>query len=165
MAGRICVAIAALLFAALFGFFYILNSRGVSPEELARRCAGARPAWQSYQEDLKGQIGAAPVAAWRGHPVEARFTDTEILVLFALEGKWVDYAAALPVLLRTPSGDVLTGVAEDKAGARRTYRFAMEEDSGRAAWIQLRYPHASKRILPDAGGVWRRPQPAPAPPA
>ena len=60
---RLTIAIAGLLLLVLGGAVYLVSlSARVSEAEIARRCRESEPRWESYQEDVKGLIGAAPTA-------------------------------------------------------------------------------------------------------
>ena len=67
--GRIVMGIVLLIFLLLVSFYTVVNSVRLDTAEIARRCAESHPEWQNYQEDIKGQIGAAPVAEWKGEPL------------------------------------------------------------------------------------------------
>ena len=160
MLWRTLLGTAVAGFVLCFGFFYYLNSREVPEAELLRRCTAARPAWQSYQEDIKAEVGAGPVAAWRGRPIEAQFDVAEISVVFEVAGEWAERDVLLPVLLQLPTGEVVMGSAGTRGVGRRTYVFAVDPAAPRPSWAELKYPHRTIRIVPDAEGTWRAPEPA-----
>ena len=128
----------------------------ISPEELVRRCRDARPTWASYPEDLKAQIGAGPVATWQGALVRIDCDGTLIRAAFRLEEPWAQYDAALPILVRIPSGRVLLPADTERTTDALTYRFVLDADSA-PPWIELRYPHTSRRLPLDQEGRWRPP--------
>ena len=152
MGRRLVLGVAALAFVLPAGLYTYFNSRPISPEEMARRCREAQPRWQSYQEDIKAFIGAAPVAEWRGRPISAARGGAE--VTFQIDGGWADRTAALPVLLRTPTGEVHCSAKATGKGGERVYRFPIEADAA-PPWLEIQYPHARDRLVLDAQGAWR----------
>jgi len=141
------------------------GGHSVSPDELARRCAASEPAWNGYQEDIK-EIGAGPVARWRGGPVAAVFSGGVLRVEMLLEPPWSDWNAVLPLLLKTPEGQILREAGADRDGPRRTYNFALphEPDMPLPPWVELQYPHNRKRLHLDGDGNWRAPAHTPGAP-
>jgi len=150
-------AAATLAFAGLVALVAYVKAQGIPPAELARRCAACRPTWQSYEEEIK-TIGAAPVAAWQGEPVHLERTRGAVRLRFRLSGPWIDYEAALPVLLRDPLGSVYCSAVAEGSGAERTYVFELSKASATVAlpWIEVRYPHTETRLPLDAAGNWAR---------
>ncbi len=146
--------VAVLLFAAVVAW---LAAPEISPEELLRRCEACKPEWLSYQEDIKGQIGARPVALWRGEPVSVRRTGSGWEVAFALSPPWSEYGAAVPVLLRDSLGGELIPESSRMEDGLRVYRYKSPPDAG-GPWVELHYPHTERRIVLDAAGAWNRPE-------
>ncbi len=154
---RIIVGSLALLFVLIVVAIAQIGAYDIPPEEVARRCDKAQPAWQSYPEDIKGQIGARPVALWRGEVVHARQEGGSVSILFRIEEPWAGWEAAMPVLMRAPTGAVSLGVAEDRVSSERRYQFALpENDVAPLPWVEVQYPHAQIRITLDAQGEWRK---------
>ena len=124
---------------------------GCSPtldaSELQQRCAEAQPAWDDYDEDLKAQIGATPVALWEGTPLQAWQTAAGVEVSFRLSGPWGEVAALLPVLLRTPEGEVYQSRPGASSGVDRVYFFSMQKSAEvMLPWVDLRFPREERRL-------------------
>ena len=151
-------AVTAALMALCAGVAMVarMGAHEADPAELLRRCNESHPAWLSYQEDIKGQVGATPVARWRGRPVEVRQQSGELTVTFLLESPWADYDAAVPVLLRDPLGREHRQDRVEKDGALRRYTFEMPQDSAAMTlpWVEIHYPHTERRIALGAEGRW-----------
>ncbi len=143
------------LFAVLVALTVVLN-QGPSPEVIAARCRAAQPRWSSYQEDIKGQVGAAPVASWTGEPVGAVCEGVEVSVTFRLSPPWSDYPAAIPVLLRSPTATVHAACAIRREGSNRTYVFELPDSAvaGSLPWVEVRYPHNERKLYFEPDGVW-----------
>ncbi len=152
----LCAVLALIL--SLVGVIAYLNSQGVSPAELARRCAGSKPEWSSYEEDIKGLIGAMPSAQWQGQPVSAERADRGVRIAFQLAEPWARYPFAMPILLRDPLGKHYCSAAAETRGNECVYQFELEEASVAATipWIEIRFPHGQQRISFDAHGKWTR---------
>lgn len=155
---RIIVGALALLLVLIIVAIARIGVYDVTPEEVAQRCREAKPSWQSYSEDIKGQIGARPVALWRGEMAHVRQENGSLSILFRIEEPWSGWEAAMPVLVRDPMGAVCLGVAEDQVGPERRYRFALaaDDDSAPLPWIEVQYPHAQIRITLNSQGEWRQ---------
>ena len=124
--------------------------------EVARRAAASRPTWASYQEDVKGQIGARPVAEWSATLEEVRAGTDGIRVTFRLKGPWADREAVLPVMMRDDLADARLPASALREGPRVTYVFAPATSAGPPpAWIELRYPRHERRIMLSSSGTWR----------
>lgn len=158
MLKRIIAISILFLFLLLVGITAYINGQAVPQQELARRCTASKPEWAGYEEDIKGQIGAAPSAQWRGEPIAAERSEQAVNITFRLTGPWAVYAFAMPVLLRDPLGKTYCGVTAESKGADRIYRFNLAAESTGAPlpWIELRYPHGQQRIAFDASGKWMR---------
>jgi hypothetical protein len=127
----------------------------ITTEELARRCAESAPTWDSYQEDIKGQIGAAPVAEWRGAPAWAALSEGVLSVGMRVESPWSERTCSLPILLRDPFGEVHLGrnaVLEDGVFV---YRFTLGANPDAALpWVEIHYPHQIRRLSLRSDGTW-----------
>lgn len=156
---RALIGVAGGLLVALVAVLACLNAHRVTPGELAQRCAASRPQWPSYQEDIKGQIGARPVAQWQGVPVHAEQSASALRVTFRIDGPWAGYACALPILLQDPLGNVFCSAETEGAGAERTYRFAWfaQEHASVLPWVTIRFPRGEKRLIFDQNGRWVAP--------
>ncbi len=153
------IGIAGFLLLLAVALLAYRNAQGVSPEELQHRCEASRPEWRSYQEDIKGQIGAAPAAKWQGSPIRAEHKGAKVRVTFLLDPPWAAYEASIPVLLRDPLGKTRLSSTCERDGPRRIYTFALTTDQapGRLPWIEVRYPHHERRLALDAQGEWEAP--------
>jgi hypothetical protein len=116
-------------------------------EALRAHAAQATPTWDNYDEDLKAQLGATPVALWMGHPLSFIVHPTGIEVLFAVSGPWKELQAQVPVLLRTPEGVVCPPVQAETQTAGHRYFFVLPEEFEAAPpWIELRFPRGERRL-------------------
>jgi len=122
----------------------------VSSTELARRIAECRPEWQNYQEDIKGQIGAALAAEWEGAPTSVKMAGRTLLVRFAVSGPWASRDVAIPVLLREPTGIVLKNDSALREGGEFVYCFVLPDKvAGALPWVEVQYPHGQRRMVPN----------------
>lgn len=133
-----------------------MGAHKTDPAELAKRCDESRPAWTSYQEDIKGQVGAEPVARWRGQVEEVRQEAGSVIVTFQLEQPWADYEAAVPILLRDPMGHEYRQDAVEREGGTRRYVFRMDPQTGASQlpWVEIHFPHTERRIALGSAGRW-----------
>lgn len=156
VAGLVIAAAAAAFLTAYVRFFLEAEERLDSPD-LERRALLSAPSWASYQEDIKAQIGAAPVAQWSGHPVEARREGDRVHVRFRLEGPWAERSAVIPVLVRDPFGHEHRYEQYSLQPPDVVYTFELEGESAGAPvpWIMVKYPHHEDRLPLDANGQWR----------
>ncbi len=159
----VCFVLAAI---AVAGIVRAVLRTPADPEipqtDLARLVARARVVWQDYGEDIKAAVGATPAAQWHGAPTEVRLTDGEIDVRVELQGIWASYDFGIPILLRTPEGQVLQseGYARHERGGVYTFRHPDSNNAMSTPWVELRYPpNEERRIVFDATGVWRAPNP------
>jgi len=129
--------------------------RGPSDAEIAARIAKSRPAWENYQEDIKGQIGAGPVAEWDGTPTRLWLDQDCVFLSFALKGPWATRAPGLPVLLRDPAGRVQQDLRVEHEGSTARYVFHRSKLEGIPAWIEIKYPHTERRLVLSESGEWR----------
>lgn len=158
MLKRVIVILAVSLFLVLVGFVAYVNSRQISEAELAQRCAASRPEWQNYQEDIKAQIGARPVAQWKGDPIAARQSGNKVYLTFRLEGPWARYDLVLPILLRDPLGKTYRSITAEYRGPERTYLFDLSPDAAASVlpWVEVRYPHTETRLSLNPQGQWKK---------
>ncbi len=126
-----------------------------SEEEIAKRVREAHPAWESYQEDIKGMIGAAPVAEWHGQLAGATHSGSKVEVTFKLEGAWAGLKCAMPILLREPAGQVLNATPEFRSGSEVAYLFDLPETNVPLAWVELKFPRGERRLVFSEEGAWR----------
>jgi len=147
---------AGLAVAGVLAVIALSGAQSISPEEIARRCKESTPRWDSYQEDIKAQLGARPAAQWRGHPLSARLERGRLYLTMSIEGPWSELDCAMPLLLRDPSGEVHTSHEADGDGGERTYRFTLPDaGSQRYPWVELHYPHNVLRIPLGLDGTWQ----------
>ncbi len=127
-----------------------------NPAELAKRCEESRPAWASYQEDIKGQIGARPVARWRGQLIEVRQESQSIAATFRLQSPWAEYGADVPVLLRDPMGHEYRQDQVVGEGPERKYVFLLDSKNAASPlpWIEIHFPHTERRVALGTEGRW-----------
>ncbi|MCX5758735.1 MAG: hypothetical protein NTU83_09580 [Candidatus Hydrogenedentes bacterium] len=128
--------------------------QGLSDRELAARIEKSRPAWESYQEDIKGQIGAGPVAEWDGTPSRLWFDRDAVFFTFAMRGPWAARDMGVPVLLRDPSGRVQRDLRADRNGLMVCYTFERPKLDALPTWLEIRYPHTERRLVLSARGEW-----------
>jgi len=155
--GPVCrghTACAVMLLVAALGC-----TPAITDAELERRVDASRPAWESYQEDLKSQIGAGPVAQWEGVPVKVRTERRAVHVTFRLTAAWAHRGAAIPILMREPLGGVHRNIDARCDGDRVTYLFECPPSASGMPfpWIELKYPHYQKRIVLSDRGEWETP--------
>lgn len=130
---------------------------GLSTRELAARVEKSHPAWEDYQEDIKGQIGAAPVAEWEGTPIRLWFEKDRVFLAFALEGPWATRDVGIPVLLRDPSGRVQRDTHAQRIGSEIRYSFERPNLEALPAWLEIKYPHTERRLVLSERGEWQAP--------
>lgn len=146
-----CVAFACLVWLA----GAVGCAPSVSEDELAKRVASCRPTWQNYHEDIKGQIGAGPVAEWEGslEAVEARVGS--VTATFRISGPWAGRDVAIPMLLQEPLNGAHQNNGAQREGDRVIYRFDLPSADGALPWIELRFPHHTRRVAIPPGGIWQ----------
>jgi hypothetical protein len=127
--------------------------------ELVARIQKSSPQWQSYQEDIKAQIGAQPVAEWAGEPVNAIQQDAAVSLTFRLLGPWALRDAAIPILIQDPLGHVHQNAAASRRDSLVTYEFKLESPSSTSPfpWLEVRFPNGNKRIVFNEKGAWDAP--------
>ncbi len=128
----------------------------VSESELAGRIAKCEPQWQGYQEDVKGQIGAGPVAEWKGEPVKAVQEGAVVRLTFRLAGPWALRDGGIPVMMQDPMGHVRQSSGVTRENGLVTYDFKVEaaETASFFPWVEVKFPNGDKRIVFDEKGVW-----------
>ncbi|MGI6458554.1 MAG: hypothetical protein ACOX5J_00395 [Candidatus Hydrogenedentales bacterium] len=147
--------VAVFLVAAAVVVVMILTAKGpISSEELARRVINCEPSWSNYDEDLKAQIGAAPVAEWKGEPAEARWEAGELMVSFAVLGVWAGRDTAIPVLVKLPNGETHRNEAAAWEGGKLVYQFTTSLQA-MPQWVIVRYPfYGERRLVLSEDGRW-----------
>lgn len=132
------------------------SSPSIDIEALKRRVDNSTPSWQSYQEDIKGQIGAMAVAQWVGEPIKAELTGGEVHLTFKLDGKWIEYKTEIPILLKEPMGGTHRNNAARNNGNEVEYIFELPKDvaGAKLPWVEIQYPHTKKRIALNSKGLW-----------
>ena len=135
-------------------------SSSVTDAELARRVAAAHPAWQSYEEDIKAQMGARPAAEWSGSLISVECDAESIRAAFRIAGPWASRAAALPILMREPTGRVFQNRDARHEADVQTYIFERPAElrSQTPAWLEFRFPHEERRVIMSEQGNWRAEQ-------
>ena len=147
--------VAGLAVAGVMVLVLLLTGRGpISGEELARRVAECEPSWSNYDEDLKAQIGAAPVAEWKGEVAWARWEAGELRVAFLVRGAWAGRDIAIPVLLKLPNGETRRNADAAREDGKLVYRFTTSLDTP-PQWVGVRYPFSgARRIVLSEDGRW-----------
>ena len=147
--------VAGLAVAGVMVLVLLLTGRGpISGEELARRVAECEPSWSNYDEDLKAQIGAAPVAEWKGEVAWARWEAGELRVAFLVRGAWAGRDIAIPVLLKLPNGETRRNADAAREDGKLVYRFTTSLDTP-PQWVVVRYPfYGERRIVLSEDGRW-----------
>ncbi len=159
MLRKIVIISLAVVFIAVVSILAMVNSQGLPRDELLKRCQDSHPQWERYQEEIKGEIGARPVAEWNGEPIAVRQNNGEVLITFLMKGPWITYAVPLPVLMRDPLGKVQCSTNAEYAGAACTYHFPRPKEEADAIlpWIEVHYPRQELRISLDSQGNWKKP--------
>ena len=132
----------------------------VDEAQLAARVTSSHPRWASYQEDIKGQVGARPVAEWEGALESIDASSGLVEVTIRLKAPWAARDAAMPILLEEPVGGVHEATASRREGDRRVYTFAISGTAGSepAPWVQLKLPRQEPRIVLPPNGHWKAPE-------
>ncbi len=145
----------ALLSSVALGVMAIRCVPVLDELEVARRVAESRPTWPNYQEDIKAQIGAGPVAEWEGRLESVEANTGRVVVRFVVRGPWSTRDCAIPILLQEPLGGVHQSEDARRDGTQVTYTFRLAESDAPVPWIALRFPHATRRIAIPSTGVWK----------
>lgn len=111
-------------------------------EERVRTCT---PTWESYQETIKAEIGAGPVAQWTGSPTGAVYAAGEVTVTFRVEGPWADAGLAMPILMRGPDMNAQLPIDATVSGEYTTYRYTIDT-AAIVPWVDVRFPRATERM-------------------
>lgn len=151
--GRIVAGVAVCVLVFFITLYAAVNRASADPSDLARRCATSHPEWQSYQEDIKGQIGAAAAAEWHGTLQRFEISGREARLTFLLEGPWAAYACGIPILLRDPLGNVVQSTDISAPAPERTYRFQLPAES-LPPWVEVHIPHEERRLPLSPEGTW-----------
>jgi len=128
----------------------------VTDAELAQRVVAAHPAWQSYEEDIKGELGAGPVAEWSGSLNLVRYDAESIRATFQVVGPWAARSVAAPILMRDPTGRVHQNrdAANDAGAVTYVFDLPRELTSDVPAWLEFRFPHGERRVVLSNNGSW-----------
>ena len=118
----------------------------LSESELRDRVNKTRTDWANYHEDLKGQIGSTPVARWKGEPTQSRVQENTIEIDFEISGYWTQTEVNLPILIRDPLGKTYPDTSSTRKDGIVTYSFRIPSGTDQLSWIELKYPHATRRI-------------------
>ncbi len=154
--GALAGVLGAIFLVCLIVAMAWVNATGISEEELASRCAESVPHWDNYQEDIKGQVGARPVALWQGRPLRAQANGPMVEVEFEVTGEWATREAAVPLLLKEPGGAIIVGRGMGNGSGGATYTFELPTiEQSRLPWIEVQYPHHRERLPLDAAGQWQ----------
>lgn len=124
----------------------------VDDAALAQKAAQCRPPWDGYDEALKQCLGAAPTADWRGEPRMVTVKNGDLCVEFGVEGPWLNRAFLPPILARDPLGCTLVSWKSESANGtgRAWFRIPVEQGSLAPAWVEVRYPGGTRRLVPGA---------------
>lgn len=147
--GRALISVIAL------GVMALRCVPALDDQEVARRVAESRPTWPNYQEDIKAQIGAGPVAEWEGQLESVEAHAGRVVVRFIVRGPWSTRDCAIPILLQEPLGGVHQSEDARREGAHVTYTFRLAKGDAPVPWIALRFPHGTRRIAIPSTGAWK----------
>jgi len=152
------IGIALLAFSAvmLWGILFTEAPEEISAEELADRVQRSVPAWADYQEDLKGQLGATPVARWQGRPIRAQVDGESVSIVFEVSGAWAEYDFALPVLIKDHLGKSYrnTGARRTNSEVEYLFQIAGHVAGTTLPWVEIAYPHHLERLAFSQEGAW-----------
>ena len=154
--GRVVAGVILAILLFFVAFYAAVNRVSIDPAELLKRCAESHPEWLSYQEDIKGQIGAGAAAEWQGTPLRAEVRGREAHVTMRISGPWAQYDCGIPILLRDPLGNVVQSSAVSAPGGERTYTFKLPTETP-PPWIEIHYPHQERRLPLSPQGDWQAP--------
>jgi hypothetical protein len=150
------VSIAGLVVAGIIVILLmvITANRPITEEELARRVQQCAPSWSNYDEDLKAQLGATPVAEWEGELEGVGWEASALTVSFALTGDWAKRDIGIPVLVKLPVGETVRSGSFSRNGSMAIYRFPTPLDSP-PQWVVVRYPfYGERRVVLSKDGHW-----------
>lgn len=136
----------------LYGLVVTSTGAPIDEAALRARIQASIPTWESYQEDVKAQLGARPAAEWKGELVGGRIgADGVVEVMFRIEGPWADRDLGVPILVRDPELRVVRAVETIREDELRVYRVPMAGASS-LPWVEVQYPHHTRRIGLDGPG-------------
>jgi hypothetical protein len=154
MSWRAVIIVLAIVFiGGVLLFAAVVQLPTVDDKALAERCASSAPSWQGYAEEIKGQVGAAPVAEWNGDVVAADFRNGQLRIHVDLTGPWVDRPFAIPILVRDPYGKVHLGRRVQGEGAARAYIVDIP-GGGALTWVEVATPDGRHRITLGPDQSW-----------
>ncbi|MFM1919891.1 MAG: hypothetical protein RLZZ303_1525 [Candidatus Hydrogenedentota bacterium] len=153
----LAAGVVVLVLGMILALFAWGGSMAIPEQELARRCAESTPQWDNYQEDIKAQVGARPVAEWSGIPVAASYALGMLRLQFRVEGPWANREAAIPLLIKEPGGSVLTGHGRGDRQGSASYTIPLPHAGESLPWVEVQYPHHRLRMTLDAKGTWQSP--------
>ena len=131
-------------------------AREISTNELRKRVNATRTDWANYHEDLKGQIGSTPVARWEGEPTQSSVRENAIEIEFLINGYWAQTEVNLPLIIRGPLGKTYSDTTSKRRAGIVTYSFEIPTGTSQFSWIELKYPHVTRRIA-YTDGHWDTP--------
>lgn len=125
----------------------------LTEDELAKRVLASEPTWESYQEDIKAEVGSAAAAEWQGEPTRAWFEFDTVRIAFAIRGKWGERTFGVPILARDPAGTVFRSSALERRDGEPIYAIPLPKDLSKitVSWIEVRYPGGTRRLVPEQG--------------
>ena len=137
-----------VLLTAIFScLFLIACDLKINEAELAILAGKAHPGWENYQEDIKAQIGATPVAQWRGTPRHAWKDGDGIHVQFDIEDAWKKRTCVIPILIRDSGGTEYLSTKGLVEEGKVTYTFPPSSSlSVFTNTIEIKYPHEDRRL-------------------
>ena len=154
--GALAAGLGLFLLTCLIVALSWVNSTELSEDDLAERCAQSVPRWDSYQEDIKGQVGARPVAQWLGKPVSASAKAGAVAIDFEVTGPWAARIAAVPIIVKDPAGAVLVAHGTGDSAGTVTYEITLPgAEQPSVPWLEVQYPHHRERLPLNAEGRWQ----------
>lgn len=104
--------------------------------------------WDSYQEDIKAQVGAKEAALWSGEPVSIQVNQNQLEITFKVNAPWDSYGVAMPILYRSPAAKIYASTKVKVEGSTHAYIFELEDmnDNIGLSWVELHYPHTERRF-------------------
>ena len=154
--GALAAGLGLFLLTCLIVALSWVNSTELSEDDLAERCAQSVPRWDSYQEDIKGQVGARPVAQWLGVPASASAVNGTVTVTFTVNGPWAERAAAVPIIIKDPTGAVLVAHGKGDGAGTVSYEITLPgAEQSSVPWLEVQYPHHRERLPLNAEGLWQ----------
>jgi len=142
---RKSVLVGFIILSGLFAFSVTYFDTSLSNDELAARVAAFTPEWETYQESLKAEIGARPVAEWEGEPVSAERRTGHVVITVELQGPWAQRDFGLPLILRGPTLRTYAPATVEQKDGVAVYRFDVAEGEA-LPWVEVQYPLGRRRI-------------------